>query len=50
MTITAEKTPNTKLTQYKGIKELVLKNNVKNVPFSNKSKCDAWNGQLINYF
>lgn len=41
---------NTKLTQYNGVKEWVLRNSVKNVPCMEKSRCSSLDSQLNNYF
>ncbi|MFW6014227.1 MAG: hypothetical protein ACOCZ6_03975 [Nanoarchaeota archaeon] len=41
---------NYKLTQYNSVKELVLRNSVRDVPNMYKRKNNDWNGQLFNYF
>lgn len=41
---------NTKLTQYEGVKEWVIRNTVKDVPCMEKSKCNGLDCQLNNYF
>jgi len=40
---------NCKLTNYSPVKEIVLRNSVREAPIMYKRKNDGWDGQLFNY-